>query len=42
MTKFLLGVLVGIALATVGLSGVASLVDGSVAKIQQTLKGTVQ
>jgi hypothetical protein len=40
--KFVVGIIVGITLATVGLSGIASLVDGSVAKIQQTLKGTVQ
>jgi len=40
--KFVVGIIVGITLATVGLSGLAHLVDGSVAKIQQTLKGTVQ
>ena len=38
MTKFVLGIIVGIALATVGLSGVAHMVDSGVAKIQQITK----
>jgi len=38
MIKFLVGVVVGIILATVGLSGVAHIVDSGVAKIQQITK----
>jgi hypothetical protein len=42
MIKFVVGIIVGITLATVGLSGLAHLVDGGVAKIQQIAKGTIQ
>jgi hypothetical protein len=38
MIKFVVGVVVGITLATVGLSGVAHIVDSGVAKIQQITK----
>lgn len=38
MIKFAVGIAVGITLATVGLSGVAHIVDNSVAKIQQITK----
>ena len=35
MIRFALGVVVGIFIATVGLSGIANMVDGGVAKVQQ-------
>ena len=35
MIKFALGVVVGIFISTVGLSGVANMVDGGVAKVQE-------
>ena len=35
MIRFALGVIVGIFIATVGISGVANMLDGGVAKVQQ-------
>ena len=35
MIKFALGVVVGIFIATVGVSGIANMLDGGVAKVQQ-------
>lgn len=38
MTKILIGVIIGIVIATVGFSGIAQLLDNGVRSIQQTSK----
>lgn len=40
--KFLIGVLVGVALATVGLTGTAIFVDLQITKFQETIKETIK
>jgi hypothetical protein len=42
MIKFIVGIVVGIALATVGLSGIAHVVDNTVAKVQQITKEAIK
>ena len=40
--RILLGIFIGIAIATVGLTGIANLVDTQVNKLQETLKETAK
>jgi hypothetical protein len=40
--QFLIGVIVGIVVATVGLTGIAQMADKGVSKMQETVKEVVQ
>jgi hypothetical protein len=42
MNQFFAGVIVGIVISTVGVSGIAKLVDGGVAKLQDVSRETVK
>jgi hypothetical protein len=39
MTKFIVGVVLGFALATIGVSGVARVIDNGVQHVQSAIKG---